>query len=186
MRELWSTDEQRHYRPGHYWLFRFGTADDGTCIKKKFSLARRSWEVFEGIRFYDGECALVVEQWLHRTDADTSGLTFEEWNPKPEDMDPGAQPAFMILNSSELRGVITVDPNPNAASKFREVKPLALEAAARRPRRAVLDSHPHAHTSDEADSGSDPRMFLMSDQMDNKFRERCTADSFDLSPEAES
>jgi hypothetical protein len=36
-----------------------------------------------GLRFYNGDCALVVDVWLHRVDEDVSGLTFEEWDPTP-------------------------------------------------------------------------------------------------------
>ena len=60
VRELWSTTEERHYRPGHGWLFEFGDAGNGSSIEKTFKLARASssrasWEVYKGVRFYDGE-----------------------------------------------------------------------------------------------------------------------------------
>ena len=30
VRELWGESEERHYRPGHHWVFEFGDAGDGT------------------------------------------------------------------------------------------------------------------------------------------------------------
>ena len=110
VRELWGTSEERHYRPGHHWLFEFawgcwGLAGDGTSAEKSFSgMAHRSFEVYKGMRFYNGEKALTVKRWLHRMAADGSGLTFEDWDPSAEDLDPNAQPAFMIVNSSEAAG----------------------------------------------------------------------------------
>ena len=83
------------------------------------------------MRFGNGDCALVVDVWLHRVDEDASGLTFEEWDPSA-DTDASEAPVPMIVNSSEL-----------CATGFdlREVIPLQLEAAARggqRTRGAVL------------------------------------------------
>ena len=37
--------------------------------------------VYKGTRFFNGDRALVIKRWLHRVDEDSSGLTFEEWNP---------------------------------------------------------------------------------------------------------
>ena len=136
VRELWSETEGRHYRPGHFWLFEFGNAGDGSrctsthtdtpralpdtpralpdtpralpntgSIEKTFKLARRSWEVYKGVRFYDGEEVIVVKRWLHRLDEDASALTFVDWDPSADELDPDAQPAFMIVNSSELLGI---------------------------------------------------------------------------------
>ena len=67
-------------------------------------MPNRSWKVYKGLRFYNGEKALTVKRWLHRIAADSSGLTFEDWDPSEDDLDPNAQPAFMIVNSSEVRG----------------------------------------------------------------------------------
>jgi len=33
------------------------------------------------VRFGNGDCALLVDVWMHRVDEDVSGLTFEEWDP---------------------------------------------------------------------------------------------------------
>ena len=181
VRELWSTSEMRHYRPGHYWVFEFGDAGHNTSVKKAFKLARRSWVDFEGVRFYDGESALVVKKWLHRMEADGSGLTFVEWDPQEEDLDQGSQLAAMIVNSSELRGVWEVSKNPTAASNFREVLPPVLAEVSRRPQRgaAVKSGYSRAECEKDDDE-SEPRKFLMSERLDSVNRERCTADSFAL------
>jgi len=58
-RELWSTSEEVHLRPGHHWVFELGDAGDGTCVEKKFNLAGRRHEIYKGTRFDDGDEALV-------------------------------------------------------------------------------------------------------------------------------
>jgi hypothetical protein len=63
--------------------------------------------------------------WLHRVDEDSSGLTFEEWDPSA-DTDALEAPVAMIVKSSELRA---------AGFDLREVLPLQLEATARGTRR---------------------------------------------------
>ena len=68
-RERWSTAEDVHLRPGHHWVFELGDAGDGKgCFEKTFKLARRTWEMYKGTRFDDGDEALVdvVKRWLHR------------------------------------------------------------------------------------------------------------------------
>jgi hypothetical protein len=91
----------------------------------------RKYEEYKGVRFGNGDCALVVDVWMHRVDEDASGLTFEEWDPSA-DTDVSEAPVVMIVNSSELRA---------AGFDLGEVIPLQLEAAvrgARRTRGAVL------------------------------------------------
>mmetsp|Transcript_57590 Transcript_57590/g.158172 ORF Transcript_57590/g.158172 Transcript_57590/m.158172 type:complete len:263 (-) Transcript_57590:25-813(-) len=74
--ELWSESERKHLRPGHGWICELGDAGgDKGCFEKTFKLAARSWQVHEGARFYDGESALKVHRWFHRTDDDASGWT---------------------------------------------------------------------------------------------------------------
>ena len=63
------------------------------------------------MRFGNGDCALVVDVWLHRVDEDASGLTFEEWDPSA-DTDASEAPVAMIVNSSERR---RVEPGVRAA-----------------------------------------------------------------------
>ena len=102
-RELWSPQEERQVRPGHFWLLKFGKVPgSNSCVEKKFKLGTRKYEEYKGVRFGNGDCALVVDVWLHRVDEDASGLTFEEWDPSA-DTDASEAPVAMIVNSSELR-----------------------------------------------------------------------------------
>ena len=92
-RERWSTEEEIHLRPGHYWLLELGDAGDGTPIERSF-VARTT---HAGLRFDAGESAIVVKRWLNRTADDAEGLTFVEWQEASDEK--------MIVNSSELRAV---------------------------------------------------------------------------------
>ena len=87
-----------------------------SCVEKDFILGPRKCEEYKGRRFYNGDCDLVVDVWIHRVDEDVSGLTFEEWDPSV-DTDSFQAPVAMIINSSELLA---------AGFDFREVIPLAL------------------------------------------------------------
>jgi hypothetical protein len=88
-----------------------------TCVEKDFILGPRKYEEYKGRRFYNGDCVLVVDVWLHRVDEDVSGLTFEEWDPL-EDTDASQTPVAMIVNSSEVLA---------AGFDLREEIPLQLE-----------------------------------------------------------
>ncbi len=125
-REEWSTEEETHRRPGHFWICKLGTFP-GTmsCVEKKFELDARKWEEYRDTRYYDGDSVLVVELWLHRVADDLSGLTFQEWDPSAGSHDTSA-PVAMLVNSSDLR-----------ATDFHltEVSPLHLDAVARGGRR---------------------------------------------------
>jgi len=122
-----STEEKKCMRSGHHWLFKFGYVGNGTSCEKKFNLVHRSWEDYKVARFYNGQQALVVEQWLNQVEEDAAGLTFEEWNPT-QDTDASQPPVAMLSNSSELRA---------AGFTLREVIPPALEAVARGGRRSL-------------------------------------------------
>ncbi len=67
---------------------------------------------------YHGDSALVVELWLHRVADDTSGLTFQEWDPSAG-TDDGWVPVATLVNSRELRA---------AEFPLTEVRPLHLDA----------------------------------------------------------
>ena len=85
------------------WICKFGTVPGSmNCVETKFELQGRKWEEYRGTRYYDGDSALVVELWLHRVADDTSGLTFQEWDPSAGTDDKSA-PVVMLVNSSELR-----------------------------------------------------------------------------------
>jgi hypothetical protein len=80
--ELWSPQEERQVRPGHFWLLKFDKVPgSNSCVEKEFKLGTRQYEEYKGVRFDNGDCVLLVDVWLHRVDEDVSGLTFEEWDP---------------------------------------------------------------------------------------------------------
>ena len=93
-------------------------AGSDSCVEKEFILGPRKFEEYKGCRFYNGDCALVVDVWLHRVDEDASGLTFEEWDPSA-DTDASEAPVTMIVNSSELHAT---------GFDLEEVIPMQLEA----------------------------------------------------------
>ena len=174
VRELWGESEQRHYRPGHYWLFEFGDAGDGTSFERSFTeVPRRSFEVYKGLRFYNCEHALCVKRWLHRIEADGSGLTFEDWNPSEDDLDPNAQPAFMLVNSSEVRGVATL--GSGAKAELQEILPPALQGVplVSSVGRVTTRSRSVAAVQDvSADLGLGPSQYALRPDVDNTWRER--------------
>jgi hypothetical protein len=147
----------RQVRPGHFWLMKFGKVPGtNSCVEKKFKLGDRKYEEYKGVRFWNGDCALVVDVWLHRVDEDVSGLTFEEWDPSA-DTDVSEAPVAMIVNSSELC---------TAGFDLREVIPLQLETTVcggHRTRGAVLKQ---IH-------GMGTRKYVLSVDNDNEFRSRC-------------
>ena len=162
---LWSTTEQRHYRPGHGWLCELGDAGNGSCVEHVCKVARASssragWEVYKGVRFYDGEKALTVKRWLHRVDEDASGLTFREWDPSEDELDADAQPAHMIINSSEMRGVAKAGREVKA--ELREFLPPSLEDAGRGPR-----------TRSAGVLAAEGMVYVLRSDLDNTWRERC-------------
>ncbi len=108
------------------------------------------------VRFGDGDSVLVVEVCLHRVDEDTSGLTFEKWDPS-EDTDSSQDPVAMIVNSSDLC-VVGFD--------LREVIPLHLETVTRGDQctRGVVLKKIH---------GMGTRRHVLSVDNDNEFRSRC-------------
>jgi hypothetical protein len=155
-RKLWSPQEERLVRPGHFWLLKFGKVPgSNSCVEKEFKLGTREYE-YKGVRFGKCDCALLVDVWLHRVDEDASGLTFEEWDPSA-DTDVSEAPVAMIVNLSELRA---------AGFDLREVILLQLEVAVRggqRTRGAALKQI--------RDMGT--RRYVLSVDNDNEFRSRC-------------
>ena len=141
-------------------------------MEKSFSaLPHRSFEVYKGMRFYNGEKALTVKRWLHRMDADGSGLTFEDWDPSAEDLDPNAQPAFMIVNSSEVRGVATLGRGPKA--ELQEIPPAALRGVP-----VVTLGGPSSRTRSatgvqNVSPALGPSTYGLRPDVDNSWREHC-------------
>ena len=61
-RELWSLQEEIQVCPGHFCLQKFGKVPgSNNCVKKKFKLVTRKYEKYKGVRFGNGDCALVVD-----------------------------------------------------------------------------------------------------------------------------
>ncbi len=89
-------------------------------------------------------------------DEDTSGLTFEEWDPSV-DTDASEALVTMIVNSSQLR-VTGFD--------LREVIPLQLETVGRGVRGTRGTALKQIH-----DMGT--RRYVLSVDNDNEFRSRC-------------
>jgi hypothetical protein len=157
VREGWSTEELQHYRPGHFWIFEFGEASQGSSVEKEFHLQPRRSEVYKGTRFTDGDKCLIVKRYLHRVPEDESGLLFEEWQPQ-QDVDASIPEEPMIINSSELRA---------AGFKMTEVIPPALEQAARRGGAGRRKGAGLRRV------GGLPPRFTLSVADDNKFRALC-------------
>ena len=156
-REVWSSKQETHMRPGHFWICKFGTVPGSmSCVEKKFELHGRKWEEYRGTRYYDGDSALVVELWLHRVADDLSGLTFQEWDPSSGTDDTSA-PVAMLVNSSELRA---------ADFHLAEVRPLQLDVVTRGGRRT-------RGAAVRKLQGVGNSTFVLSVENDNDFRSRC-------------
>jgi len=158
-REVWSTEEEANMRPGHFWICKLGTVPGSmSCVERKFELqgSKCKWEEYKGTRYSHGDSALVVELWLHRVADDTSGLTFQEWDPSAGTDDTSA-PVAMLVNSSELRA---------ADFPLAEVRPLHLDAVARGGRRT-------RGAAVRKLQGVGKSTFVLSVENDNDFRSRC-------------
>ena len=108
--------------------------------------------------------AITVKRWLHRLDEDASGLTFEDWEPGEGELDPNAQPAFMVVNSSEVRGVASL--GRDARAQLQELLPPELEGAAR------VSGRTRAAGVRQVE-GAGPRKVRLREDVDNLWRERC-------------
>ena len=92
-RELWSTEERRHLRLGHFWGAELGDAD-GTFTRKNESFTLSDGRKMRGDA---GECLLLLRRYFHRTPEDLAGLTFRGWQAEKGEI--------LVVNSSELRAV---------------------------------------------------------------------------------
>ena len=111
-RELWSTEEQVHMHPGHFWACQLGDANGkgspilvGPFPKQQYwppNEAEACWkEEYMGIarlRYDEGECAILLRCYFHRAADDAQGLTFVRWQGEKL----GER---LVVNSSELRAV---------------------------------------------------------------------------------
>jgi hypothetical protein len=158
-REVWSTEEEANMWPGHFWICKLGTVPGSmSCVEQKFDLqgSKCKWKEYKGTRYSHGDSTLVVELWLHRVADDTSGLTFQEWDPSVG-TDDTSVPVAMIVNSSELR---------TADFPLAEVRPLHLDAVARGGRRT-------RGAAVRKLQGVGKSTFVLSVENDNDFRSRC-------------
>ena len=118
-RELWSTEERVHMRPGHFWACELGDAGDlladasrkGSPILAGPFESRQYWPPNEGepgwrvifrgmlrLRYDPGECALLLRCYYHRVADDPEGLTFVRWMGQKAG-------EILVINSCELRAV---------------------------------------------------------------------------------
>ena len=126
------------------------------------------------MRFYNDEEAWTVKRWLHRIAADNSGLTFEAWDPSADELDPDAQPAFMIVNSSEVRGVATLGRAANA--ELQEIPPKVLKGVAVVSSSGVVASRTRAAggaTVKDPIEILGPSFYAVRPDMDNSWQESC-------------
>ena len=122
-------------------------------------------EMFEKMRFDHGDEALVITRWFHRSADDAAGLHFVEWD--PETRDKSLPPVPMIVTSSELRGVGSLEQSEARRVDFvlKLIPPAALGAAACGPRTrgaAVLEAE-----------GMGDKIYWLAPDFDNTLREGC-------------
>jgi hypothetical protein len=94
---------------------------------------------------------------LHRVADDTSGLTFQEWDPSAGTDDTSVPVAMLRVNSSELRA---------ADFPLAEVRPLHFDAVTRGGRRT-------RGAEVRKLQGVGKSTFVLSVENDNDFRSRC-------------
>ena len=82
-------------RPGHFWACELGDADGKGSPILAGPFKERT--TFEGQRYDEGECAILLRRYYHRVADDRAGLTFVRWAAKKGER--------LIINSSELRAV---------------------------------------------------------------------------------
>ena len=88
-RERWSTSEDVHYRPGHFWLAQLPGEREVRKIETRCTI--------EGVMFSAGDYLIRIGRFFDRVASDTSGLTFEEWTPPDE--------SSFVVNATELYAV---------------------------------------------------------------------------------
>ena len=110
-RELWSTEELIHMRPGHFWALELGDADGLGSPVLAGPFDKQIWwppmenepgwsDAYKGIerqRYDAGDFVLLVRCYYHRVADDPEGLTFVR-----EPVKKGVQ---LVISSSELRAV---------------------------------------------------------------------------------
>jgi hypothetical protein len=103
-RELWSTEERIHLRPGHFWACQLGDAyGTGSPILHTYT-RKNEWfelkidgEIIGKYRGDEGDCLLAIRRYYNRTADDATGLTFAGWQAKKGER--------LVVISTELRAV---------------------------------------------------------------------------------
>ena len=113
-RERWSTSEEVHYRPGHFWLAQAPDVLEVRMIDKRCTI--------ESVMFSPGDYLIRIGRYFDRVASDPSGLTFEEWTP-PDG-------SSFVINATELRGVnFTMTPTEPGPALGVELRRSARRAA---------------------------------------------------------
>lgn len=76
-RELWSTEEKIHLRPGHFWVCELGDADgNGSPILHEFTRKNEVFTLSTGaqVRGSIGESVLLLRRYYHRTAVPTIAM----------------------------------------------------------------------------------------------------------------
>lgn len=129
-RERWSTAEEVHYRPGHFWLAQAPDILEVRKINERCTI--------EGVMFSAGDYLVRIGRYFDRVASDTSGLTFEEWTPPTG--------SNFAINATELRGVnftmTPIEPGPPLVRVRRSVRHVGVVQAPmiERPKEYVMDS----------------------------------------------
>lgn len=100
-RELWSSEECIHLRPGHFWACELGDADgNGSPILHTYTKKNEYHTLSNGAKHRGdtGDCLLLLRCYYNRVADDPNGLTFVRWQPTQ-------QGEFLVVNSCEVRAV---------------------------------------------------------------------------------
>jgi hypothetical protein len=69
-RELWSPQEERQVRPGHFWLLKFGKVPgSNSCVEKEFKLGTRQYEEYSPLPTVTAPSWLTCDciEWMKMT-----------------------------------------------------------------------------------------------------------------------
>ncbi len=109
--DLWSTEEYKEEVNMRLDM----TVSVSLVIQVTTQVPRRSstsyisrGRIFKGKHFYtrgrveeDTSGSLVIKRWIYRVEEDTTGFTFQEWDPS-QHVDTSRPPVSMVINSSQL------------------------------------------------------------------------------------
>ena len=125
-RELWSTEERVHLRPGHFWACELGNTDgEGSPIMHTFTKKSEVFEASDGQKYRGdaGDCLLFIKHYYYRTAEDPTGLTFMRWQAKKGEV--------LLVNSTELRAVAGHQANDFVLTPFHPPPPKLQERHSR-------------------------------------------------------